>query len=181
MTTVDGFTYECTASSEWLHTKKISGSMLSRLVPNDCLRSVIRSSVEACARRTGTRPHLAPLMPRTSLLGNLSAGGVSSAQRRCLHVVDAADPVGASQRTLFGSQRTAVKVCVRRKVTRDSVDCIRNKKRPEVPRQSTAIHSRGTALFRWFTHSILNRVHRYTRATHSHTRQYKYNHNLIIN
>ena len=173
MTTVDGFTYECTASSEWLHTKKISGSMLSRLVPNDCLRSVIRSSVEACARRTGTTPGTSD----APHLGNLSAGGVSSAQRRCLHVVDAADPVGASQRTLFGSQRTAVKVCVRRKVTRDSVDCIRNKKRP-VPRQSTAIHSRGTALFRWFTHSILNRVHRYTRATHSHTRQYK-NHNKL--
>ena len=127
MTTVDGFTYECTASSEWLHTKKISGSMLSRLVPNDCLRSVIRSSVEACARRTGTSdaPHL----------GNLSAGGVSSAQRRCLHVVDAADPVGASQRTLFGSQRTAVKVCVRRrKVT---IDCLQKNARYGSTRQFT--------------------------------------------
>ena len=54
VTTVDGFTYERTAITEWLRTKDTSPSTgatleITMLIPNLSLRSVIRSFVEASA------------------------------------------------------------------------------------------------------------------------------------
>ena len=55
VTTVDGFTYEREAITEWLRTNDTSpftGATLESkaLIPNLSLRSMIRSFVEACGR-----------------------------------------------------------------------------------------------------------------------------------
>ena len=54
VSTVDGFTYERTAITEWLRTKDTSPSTgatleITILIPNYSLRSIIRSFVEARA------------------------------------------------------------------------------------------------------------------------------------
>ena len=65
VTTVDGFTYERTAITEWLRTKDTSPSTgatleITMLIPNLSLRSVIRSFVEASAAIPPPPPPPAP-------------------------------------------------------------------------------------------------------------------------
>eukprot|EP00320_Phaeocystis_rex_P010420 CAMPEP_0119063794 /NCGR_PEP_ID=MMETSP1178-20130426/7037_1 /TAXON_ID=33656 /ORGANISM="unid sp, Strain CCMP2000" /LENGTH=67 /DNA_ID=CAMNT_0007045177 /DNA_START=45 /DNA_END=248 /DNA_ORIENTATION=+ len=59
--TADGFTYERIAISEWLDsndTSPATGATLENktLIPNLCVRNIIRSFVEASARSTPTLP-----------------------------------------------------------------------------------------------------------------------------
>ena len=65
VSTVDGFTYERTAITEWLRTKDTSPSTgatleVKILIPNYSLRSVIRSFVEASAAMPPPPPPAAP-------------------------------------------------------------------------------------------------------------------------
>ena len=65
VSTVDGFTYERTAITEWLRTKDTSpktGATLESkaLIPNYSLRSIIRSFVEASAAMPPQPPPVAP-------------------------------------------------------------------------------------------------------------------------
>ena len=65
VSTVDGFTYERTAITEWLRTKDTSPSTgatleITILIPNYSLRSVIRNFVEASAAMPPPPPPAAP-------------------------------------------------------------------------------------------------------------------------
>ena len=73
VSTVDGFTYERTAISEWLRTKNISpftGATLENktVIPNLSLRSMIRSFTEALSAAA-----VAPSPPSVSDVGRPSS------------------------------------------------------------------------------------------------------------